>query len=257
MHKDFNMVVYKDDYCTLLLGDSTDPNLFNSEFIDLIVTSPPYNLGIDYNVYDDSKPYDIYLSFTESWLKNCYRWSKPNARLCLNIPFDIKSDFGRVPLSADVIKIAQAVGWKYSAVIYWNKKQVPNRHAWGSWKSPAAPNAPTPVELIILLYKDSWKKKSTEPPDITRDEFIDWTFGLWEFNGENSRKIKHPSAFPRELPKRCIKLFSFPKETVFDPFCGSGTTVLEAVANRRYGIGVDIDPEYLAVARQRILELGS
>lgn len=257
MNIDHKEIFYKDSRCTLILGDSTKPDLFDSEFIDLIVTSPPYNIGRNYNLYNDSKPYDVYLEFSEQWLKNCYNWSKQNARLCLNIPFDIRTLSTRSPISADIIKIAQDIGWKYFSVIYWNKSQVPNRYAWGSWKSPSAPNIPTPVELVILMYKDSWKKKSTEPPDITRDEFIEWTYGLWKFNGETSRKIMHPAPFPRELPKRCIKLFSFPKDVVFDPFCGSGTTVLEAVNNNRYGIGVDIDPEYLSTAKRRILELGS
>ena len=112
-----------------------------------------------------------------------------------------------------------------------------------------------PVELIVVLYKNSWKKiKGTKKSDITKQQFMEWTNGLWTFNGESAKRIGHPAPFPRELPYRCIKLFSYINDVVFDPFTGSGSTLIEASNNQRIGIGVEIDNNYCEISKQRILK---
>jgi site-specific DNA-methyltransferase (adenine-specific) len=120
--------------------------------------------------------------------------------------------------------------------------------------SASAPFVIAPVEVIVILYKESWKKlnATNKVNDITKQEFMDWTNGVWTFNGESKKRIGHPAPFPRELPKRCIKLFSFVGDTVLDPFLGSGTTLLEAHANERMGIGFDISEDYCQLAKKRI-----
>jgi len=107
------------------------------------------------------------------------------------------------------------------------------------------------------MYKERWSKINKEKSDIVRGEFIQWTNGVWTFNGE-SRKIGHPAPFPIELPKRCIKLFSFVGDMVFDPFLGSGTTLLACQQTARRGIGIEVDKEYcrLAVERLKHIKLG-
>ena len=121
--------------------------------------------------------------------------------------------------------------------------------------SASCPYVIAPVELIVLLYKHSWKKTSgSRQSDITREEFISWTNGVWTFRGESKRKIGHPAPFPVELPKRCIKLFSFVGDVVLDPFMGSGTTVVAAKQNNRKGIGIDIEYDYCLLAMDRILK---
>jgi site-specific DNA-methyltransferase (adenine-specific) len=92
--------------------------------------------------------------------------------------------------------------------------------------------------------------------DITRDEFIEWTSGIWSFSGESRKKIGHPAPFPLELPKRCIKLFSFVGDTVLDPFLGSGTTLLACALLNRRGIGVEIDRKYCELAKKRLIYEG-
>lgn len=112
-----------------------------------------------------------------------------------------------------------------------------------------------PVELIVVLYKDDWKKThGSKISDITKEEFMEWTNGIWTFNGESKKKIGHPAPFPRELPRRAIKLFSFLHDVVFDPFAGSGTTLIEAQNNGRIGIGVELDEKYCEIAFNRILQ---
>jgi len=238
----------------IINDDVCKPDLFAGEFIDLIVTSPPYNVGIDYDSNDDTIGYEDYLNFSREWIQNCYEWSKPHARLLLNIPLD-KNKGGHRSVGADLTRIAQAVDWKYHATIVWNEGNISRRTAWGSWMSASAPYVIAPVELIVILYKDSWKKQlGSKESDISRDEFMAWTNGLWTFNGESKKRVGHPAPFPRELPYRCIKLFSYVGDVVFDPFLGSGTTLIEAQNNNRFGVGVEIDKGYCALAQKRIMD---
>ena len=237
----------------IINGDTCKSDLFTGEFIDLIVTSPPYNVGIDYDSNDDTLSYQDYLDFSSQWIGNCYKWSKPHARLLLNIPLD-KNKGGHRSVGADLTRIAQTAGWNYHATIVWNEGNISRRTAWGSWMSASAPYVIAPVELIVVLYKDSWKKQfGSKESDISRDEFMAWTNGLWTFNGESKKRIGHPAPFPRELPYRCIKLFSYVGDVVFDPFLGSGTTLIEAHNNGRIGVGVEIDQGYCELAQKRIM----
>jgi len=239
-------------------GDCLDATLFDEAFIDLIVTSPPYNVGISYQSNNDELGYQQYLEFTRQWIRNCYQWSLPQARFLLNIPLD-KNKGGHYSVGADITQIAQQEGWKYHATMIWNEGNISRRTAWGSWLSASAPYVIAPVELIVILYKESWKKTGgSKISDIKKEEFMAWTNGVWTFNGESKKKIGHPAPFPRELPYRCIKLFSYVNDLVFDPFCGSGTTLIEAHLNQRKGVGVEIDESYCELAKQRIIkEVGS
>ena len=238
----------------LFQGDSTDSNFFKKEFVDLIVTSPPYNVGVEYHEHDDGLNYEEYLEFSSRWLRNCYRWSKPNARLLMNIPLD-KNKGGNKSVGADVTKIAQEVGWSYHSTIIWNEGNISRRTAWGSWLSASAPYVIAPVELIVVLYKEQWKKTDgTRKSDIVKEEFMEWTNGLWTFNGESKKRIGHPAPFPKELPYRSIKLFSYIDDMVFDPFTGSGTTLIVAQNNQRKAIGVEIDRNYCELAKLRVVK---
>lgn len=249
----FKDAYFNQNNVILLKGDVLKGNLFTEEFIDLIVTSPPYNVSIDYNSNDDGISYEDYLEFTELWMKNCFNWSKTQARFLLNIPLD-KNKNGHRSVGADLTTIAQKVGWKYHSTIIWNEGNISRRTAWGSFKSASAPHIIAPVELIVILYKDQWKKENgTKESDITKEEFISWTNGIWTFNGESKKRIGHPAPFPRELPRRCIRLFSYVGDVVFDPFAGSGTTLIEASINKRIGVGLEIDEKYCELAKNRII----
>lgn len=220
--------------------------------IDLIVTSPPYNVDIQYETHNDGTSYDDYLEFSRQWLSRCLGFLKDDGRMCLNVPLD-KNKGGQQSVGADLTTIAKNVGYQYHCTIIWNEQNISRRTAWGSWMSASAPYVIAPVELIVVLYKQRWKKTSgSRQSDITRDEFLEWTNGVWTFSGESKKRIGHPSPFPVELPRRCIKLFSFVSDTVLDPFAGSGSTLVAAQKTGRVGIGIEVDAGYCELARERL-----
>ncbi len=244
-YKAGNVEIYNDDF--LVTGCVTE----NS--IDLIVTSPPYNVDIRYNSYDDKIPYRVYLAFTKDWLSKAYRLLKDSGRLCLNIPLD-KNKGGQQSVYADIVTIAKTVGFKYHSTVIWNEQNISRRTAWGSWLSATAPYVIAPVEMVVILYKKRWKRKGEgRRSDITKEEFIQWTNGVWTFAGESKKRVRHPAPFPVELPRRCIKLFTFVGDTVLDPFLGSGTTLIACALTGRRGIGIEIDKRYCKIAKDRLI----
>ena len=241
----------------IIHGDFLTTNLIENSSIDLIVTSPPYNVDIHYNSFQDDIPYEKYLEFTEKWLRRAYILMKPDGRMCLNIPLDKskgRKGAGFQSVYADIVSIAKNVGWKYFSTIIWNEGNISRRTAWGSWLSARAPYVIAPVEVIIIFYKGRWQKIKNAKSDITKEEFMGWTNGLWTFSGESKKKIGHPAPFPVELPKRCIKLFSFVGDTVLDPFLGSGSTLIACALLNRKGIGVEIDENYCKLAKNRLIK---
>ncbi len=260
---DSTLTIYHDDILT------TDAVAEGS--IDLIVTSPPYNVDIPYATHNDAATYQDYLAFSERWLRRCLAMLKDDGRLCLNIPLD-KNKGGQQSVGADITVLAKQVGYQYHSTIIWNESNISRRTAWGSWMHASAPYVIAPVELVLVLYKHSWKKSSgSRISDMERSEFLQWTNGVWmhqadiseeeahewsngfwSFSGESKKKVGHPAPFPLELPRRCIKLFSFVGDLVLDPFMGSGTTLIAAHQTRRHAVGVEIDDGYCVLAQRRI-----
>lgn len=220
-------------------------DLFNVDLgegsVDLVVTSPPYNLGKEYEVTEYGSFQD-YLAFTKVWLLHIRPWLKKDARLCINIPIDVSYPT-TTPFYAAFIKTALESGYHYKTTIIWNEGNISRRTAWGSWMSASSPNIICPVEVIVILYKDQWNKEHKGVTGITRDEFMEWTLGHWTFPGSKS-KI-HPATFPQELPRRCIQLFSYEEDVVLDPFAGIGTTLLVADELHRKGIGIEREKKYV------------
>jgi site-specific DNA-methyltransferase (adenine-specific) len=247
-------IYFQNEKFTLIHDDVLTTSQVDDNSVDLVITSPPYNVDIQYNSHKDDVSYADYLEFSKKWMAQCFKWLKEDGRFCLNIPLD-KNKGGQQSVGADLTTIAKEVGFHYHSTIVWNEGNISRRTAWGSWKSASAPYVIAPVELIVVLYKDKWKKISgSKISDIERNEFMDWTNGLWTFNGESKKRIGHPAPFPVELPRRCVKLFSYVDDVVLDPFSGSGTTLIAAVLNNRKGVGIDVDKKYCELSRKRILE---
>jgi site-specific DNA-methyltransferase (adenine-specific) len=246
----------EDERIVIINDDFLSTNFIQPNSVDLIVTSPPYNVDIHYESFKDNIPYEKYLEFTEKWTKKALELVKSDGRMCLNIPLDKskgRREEGFQSVYADVLAIVKKVGWKYFSTIIWNEQNISRRTAWGSWLSASAPYVIAPVEVVVVLYKERWKKTAGGVSDITRDEFIDWTNGVWTFPGENREKVGHPAPFPLELPKRCIKLFSFVNDLVLDPFLGGGTTLGACALLNRRGIGVEIDRKYCELSKRRLI----
>jgi len=241
-----NIVIYKDNILTT--------KAIQPDSINLIITSPPYNVDIQYNKHDDKMSYDTYLEFSEKWLARCYEFAKRDGRFCLNVPLD-KNKGGQQSVCADLTAIAKKVGWKYHATIIWNEQNISRRTAWGSFGSASAPYVIAPVEVIVVLYKELWKRVSgSGQSDITKEEFMTWTNAVWTFSGESKRRVGHPAPYPIELPMRCMKLFSFVDDTILDPFLGSGTSLIACALTGRKGLGVEVDEGYCKLATNRLLK---
>ncbi|MDE0315868.1 MAG: site-specific DNA-methyltransferase [Candidatus Poribacteria bacterium] len=246
---------FSNEQLTIINEDVLTTRAIEKESIDLIVTSPPYNVDIKYNSNDDALSYADYLTFSKDWFSRCLQWLKPDGRFCLNIPLD-KNKGGQQHVGADLTKLATGIGFQYHSTIVWNEGNISRRTAWGSWLKASAPYVIAPVELIVILYKDQWKKTSgSGESDMDKEEFMEWTNGLWTFPGESKKRIGHPAPFPIELPRRCIKLFSFVGDTILDPFMGSGTTLVAAHLNKRNGIGIEVDKGYCELAKERLGEV--
>lgn len=147
------------------------------------------------------------------------------------------------------------IGWLPYTTIVWNKQNIGNRTAWGSFMSASSPSFPTPFEYILVFCKNAYKMpyhclEHGLKDDISKEDFIQWSLALWEFPGDN--KNDHPAPFPIELPTRCLKLFSFLNSNVYDPFMGSGTTAVACIRNNRNYTGSEISETYYQMALKRI-----
>ncbi|MDI9409341.1 MAG: site-specific DNA-methyltransferase [Candidatus Pacebacteria bacterium] len=244
-------MVYESNIKFKILNSNILTAELDDSSVDLIVTSPPYNVDIKYNSNDDGLSYPDYLDFTRKWMEKCFLAAKDDGRFCLNIPLD-KNKGGHTSVYADFVTIAKEVGWQYFSTVVWNEGNISRRTAWGSWLSASAPYVIAPVEMIVIFYKKQWKKINSGDSDINKEDFMAWTNGVWTFNGESKKRIGHPAPFPVELPKRCIKLFSYVDDTILDPFLGSGTTLIAGVLLKRFSIGVELDAGYCQLAQSRI-----
>lgn len=234
------------------------PSIEN-ESIDMVVTSPPYNVDLGNNKYNKN-PYDLYNDNKEHleyilWLKNIFKSIYPKlkkgGRIAINIG-DGKN--GMVPSHSDIIQfMLNDLNYIFMTNIIWNKKQISNRTSWGSFNSPSSPSFPTPFEYIMVFAKETKKLQEKGITDLTKEEFIDWSLALWNFSPEtNMQKIGHPAAFPIDLPMRLIKLFSWQKSTILDPFSGSGTTGQVCIETDRNYIGIELSKKYYDISEKRL-----
>lgn len=242
---------YRDERVAIYHADSTDLGFLADGSVDLVVTSPPYNLDVAYNGYRDDVPYDRYLDWVGLWARELLRVAAHGGRACINVPLDSNKG-GKRAVYADYVRAFTDAGWQYHTTIVWNEQNISRRTAWGSWMSPTAPFVTAPVEMVAVFFKGEWRRKRDgRTGDIERDEFLTWTLGTWDFTGESPARVGHPAPFPEELPYRLIKLYSFVEDTVLDPFTGSGTTAAVAKRLGRRAIGVEVDEGYCALATAR------
>ncbi len=221
--------------------------------IDLVITSPPYNLGIDYGIYKDNMEWNDYFQSCRKWIKEIFRILKKDGRFCLNHYLSLGKSNNRQSPLMDLNWIAKEIGFKHHGLAVWTDKTLSKRTAWGSWLSASAPYINSPYEGILLLYKYFWKKQKSGESTIKSNEFMEYCSGIWNMQPDIKRLT--PASFPLELPLRCIKLLSFENDIVLDPFMGSGTTAVACKQLKRNFIGFEINPDYCKIARNRVYGL--
>lgn len=233
----------------LEVADARSLPLFERS-VDLIITSPPYALGKDYGEGGDVDPWE-WAKFSVEWLNEAFRVGKDGCRLALNVPLDTTLG-GFRPTYAQAVNAALAAGWQYRSTVVWADESINKSVARGSVDSPSSPHVIAPVEMIALFSKGDWKRVSSAEHDLSHEDWLDWTNGLWKVAAESQPWEGHPAAFPRAIPSRLIRLLSYRGDTVLDPFCGSGTTIVEAWRWGREAIGFDLSPEYVESAKRRL-----
>ncbi len=218
--------------------------------IHLMVTSPPYNVGKE---YDKNLSFTEYREFLKRVWKEVYRVLVPGGRACINI-----ANLGRkpyIPLHAFIIEDMLDIGFLMRGEIIWNKgSSASPSTAWGSWLSAKNPTLRDVHEYILVFSKDTFKRENPEKREstISKEEFLEFTKSIWNFPAISAKKIGHPAPFPDELPYRCIQLYTFKGEFVLDPFMGSGQTAIAAIRTERHYIGYEINKEYVKLAKKRI-----
>lgn len=225
--------------------------------VHLTVTSPPYALDKAYQ--DGDVPVEDWRAFMYAWYVEAYRVTTHHGRLAVNVPLDTTLGGFRATY-ATAAHMAMAAGWTYRSTIVWFDDQLGKSTARGSLDSPAAPHIIAGAEMIALFSKGEWKRETPDlsaperqrGPVLGHDDWLTWTNGVWRFPGEAQAWEGHPAPFPYELPRRLVLLLSFPGDTVLDPFCGSGTTVLAAGRLGRQAIGFDIAQAYVDSTLRRV-----
>jgi site-specific DNA-methyltransferase (adenine-specific) len=245
--------------------------------IDLLVTSPPYNVNVSYDVYDDGRSMDDYWEFTRQWLSESLRILKDDGRVAINVPIElnVQERGGRILFNAEFWMMMKEVGFKFFGMVDLTEDS-PHRvrqTAWGSWMSASCPYIYNPKECIILAYKKTnkkltkgesqWKGVPTEveQPDGTiknkimyqdedKKDFMNLVFGRWEYFADTKSLTK--ARFSMDIPVKAIKILSYKNDIVFDPFMGSGTSAVAAEILDRRWLGIELSPNYTDIARKRV-----
>jgi site-specific DNA-methyltransferase (adenine-specific) len=217
--------------------------------VHLMVTSPPYNAGKE---YDQDLTLDEYRALLRRVFAETYRVLVSGGRACINV-----ANLGRkpyLPLHAFIIQDMLDIGFQMRGEIIWDKgSSASSSTAWGSWRSAANPVLRDVHEYVLVFSKEAFARKAGgRRSTISRDDFLEWTRSVWSFPAASARKIGHPAPFPEELPRRLIDLYTFRGDTVLDPFCGAGTSCVAALNLGRHYIGYEIEPEYVRLAERRL-----
>ena len=251
---------------TIINGDSRKMTEVADQSVHLVITSPPYWQLKDYGTDEQigfNDTYEDYINHLNLVWKECYRVLHNGCRLCINIgdQFARSVYYGRykvIPIHSEIIRFCEAVGFDFMGQIIWQKATTMNTTGggavMGSFPHPRNGIVKLDFEYILLFKKQGNAPKPTPEQKaqsaMTNEEWNTYFNGHWYFNG--AKQNKHLAMFPEELPKRLIKMFSFPEETVLDPFMGSGTTAAVANTLGRSSIGYEINPDFIPLIQERI-----
>ncbi|MBW3536979.1 MAG: site-specific DNA-methyltransferase [Actinobacteria bacterium] len=229
-------------------AESMDEVVDNS--VALMVTSPPYHVGKE---YDSDSSFDDYLGLLRRVFTETYRVLEPGGRAVVNV-----ANLGRrpyIPLNAHVALMMNELGFLMRGEVIWRKGAGANGScAWGSWRSASNPTLRDTHEYCLCFSKGEFRRQRRGINTIDGDEFLAATLSVWDIRPESARRVGHPAPFPVELPARFIQLYTFEDDLVLDPFMGAGTTAVAAVRAGRHYVGYDTDANYVAAAVARIAQ---
>jgi DNA modification methylase len=216
--------------------------------VALMVTSPPYHVGKE---YDADTSFDEFLTLLKRVLAETYRVLEPGGRMVVNV-----ANLGRrpyVPLASFVTQIALDLRFFPRGEVIWVKAAGAGGNcAWGSWMSPSNPTLRDVHEYCLCFSKGRMDRVRTGLATIEREEFLESTLSVWHMPPESARRIGHPAPFPVALPRRFIELYTYAGDIVLDPFLGSGSTAVAAVEAGRRFVGYELDRTYARLARRRV-----
>jgi len=220
--------------------------------VALAFTSPPYNVGKE---YDSDLSLTEYLEMIERVGKEVHRVLRPGGRYVINI-----ANLGRrpyIPLHYHFYRVhLEKIGFQAMGEIIWQKgRGASSNCAWGSWRSARAPRLRDVHEYLLVFAKGSFSRPEKGESDLNAEEFMEATLSVWNIRAESARKVGHPAPFPLELAARVIRLYSYHGDVVLDPFVGSGTTCVAAKQLLRHYVGFDISLEYCAMSESRLAEV--
>jgi site-specific DNA-methyltransferase (adenine-specific) len=243
-----NGILYNGDCLEVL-------NTFDDESIDLMITSPPYNVGIDYDSWDDKMKLDEYIFFIKKTLSTLKKKLKKCGRFAINIPYEVKikhDNNKRISLLCEYYQIIKDVGLNYNTIIDLEEKH-PQRvkyTAWGSYLSASAPYIYNPKECVLIGYNEVWKKTYKGESDIEKEEFVNLVSGKIYYRPETRKLTK--ANFSLDIPNNIIKGLSYKNDLILDIFMGSGTTALSAEKLGRRWIGIEISENYCNFIKNRL-----
>lgn len=232
-------------YC--MSSENMSPIPDNS--VALAFTSPPYNVGKD---YEGDVSLQDYLDLIRNVGSEVFRVLRPGGRYVINI-----ANLGRkpyIPIHSFFYDIHSSIGFLAMGEIIWVKAEGAGGNcAWGSWQSAKSPRLRDVHEYLLVFAKQSFDRPENGKSDISSTEFMDATLSVWNnILSESATRVQHPAPFPVQLAERVIQLYSFIDDVVLDPFVGSGTTCVAANIRNRHYVGFDISPEYCKIAERRI-----
>ena len=233
----------------ILLQDSRKMTCLPDSCLHLMVTSPPYNVGKE---YDEDLTMKEYFDLLKDVFSETYRVLVNGGRACVNI-----ANVGRkpyIPYHKFIIDVMTEIGFLMRGEIIWEKAAgAGGSTAWGSWQSASNPTLRDVHEYILVFSKSKFSRNSQgKESTISRDEFLELTKSIWKFQPESARQAGHPAPFPIELPYRCIQLYTFEDEVVLDPFAGVASTAIAALKSNRHFVCFESNSEYVEKARKRI-----
>ncbi len=233
----------------VLYQDSTKMSNIPDASIQLMVTSPPYNVGKE---YDPDLDLDTYFEMLKAVFRETYRVLVSGGRACINI-----ANVGRkpyIPYHKFVIDAMVETKFLMRGEVIWDKGAAAGSStAWGSWKSAANPTLRDVHEYILIFSKQKFSRQGNNKQNsISGKEFLSYSKSVWHFLPESAKRVGHPAPFPVELPLRCIKFYSFKEDVVLDPFCGVGSTCIAALQSGRHFLGLDNNSDYVQKANARI-----